>query len=84
MYPLGISRENGIMKIVLYTDCLFSERFGNGKAFRAKAAKLFRRIDPRLLRKIISTYRKVLDVSIFPEGKNKVDSLFNLQDEERR
>ena len=84
MYPLGFSRESGILKLVLHMDCLFSERFGNGKEFRAKAEKLFRRIDPRLLRKIISAYRKVLNVSIFPEGENKVDSLLNLQDEERR
>jgi Fe-S-cluster containining protein len=84
MYPLGFSRESGMLKIVLHTDCLFSERFGGSEEFRAGVAKLFRRIDPKLLRKIISAYRKVLDVSIFPEGDNKVDSLLNLRGKERR
>ncbi len=79
LYPLGFSRESGKMELILYEDCLFSERNSSNREFRAEVIVLFKQIDPKFLQRITKVYKKVLDVSIFPEGPNRVSPVMALE-----
>lgn len=78
LYPLGFSLEDDIMCLVLYVDCLFSERRMSDPHFQEQARALLKRIDPKLLRRILRTYEKVLSISRFPQGPNKVVKIVSL------
>lgn len=83
LYPLGFSLEDGMIKLVLHEDCLFSERNKGGNRFENKAIALFRNIDHELLGKVIKVYRLVVGVSSFPDGSNKVRPIMVLWKERR-
>lgn len=71
MYPLAFATENGIVYLILHLDCLFSKQKAADVLFRDRAVTLFKRLHPRLLKKIMETYRCVDSISKFPEGPNK-------------
>jgi len=84
MYPLGFSKERGKMSLVLYLDCLFSQKNRTNTSFLERTLVLFERIDPALLQRLICEYQRVLDLSRFPQGKNKVLVIKSLKKNERR
>lgn len=71
MYPLGFFHDEGIIKLALYLDCLFSRKKAEDDSFKKRATALFKTIDPSLLRKIIRAYMSVLEISDFPKGPNR-------------
>ena len=74
MYPIGLETSNtGIDIWVLHDDCLFVQNLiKNGKLneFIVKAIKVIDRISVELEMDIKNTYRKVDEISCFPNGEN--------------
>ncbi len=70
MYPLNFALEDGMLKLVLHMDCLFSERKFQETSLIKDSLSIFNQIDRNLLKSILSTYLKVIKISKFPKGDN--------------
>jgi len=79
LYPLGLETEvDGTIVWVLHLDCLHVRRLeerGLLPDLECRVQNVINKLSPKLLGKIVETYRTVNAVSSFPDGENKYKPL---------
>ncbi|MEK7173406.1 MAG: hypothetical protein AAB740_05565 [Patescibacteria group bacterium] len=80
MYPLSFATENEIVYLVLHLDCLYAKMKIKDAIFIERIKALFRRVDQKLFKKILETYRSVDRITKFPEGDNRIKRLVALEE----
>lgn len=74
LYPLGLeTTEYGKIVWGIHLDCLHIRRMeerGQLPAFEGRVLQLLERISPELIEEIVTTYRAVHEISVFPGGPN--------------
>lgn len=70
MYPLGLNTEKGAIYLVLHLDCLYSKIKMKDIEFLNRSINLISDLNPCLLGYIVETYRRVDQISKFPDGPN--------------
>lgn len=76
LFPLDFSCEGGIVHVVLQLDCAWSAV--QNKSFKQKAQRLFSKMNPDLLKRVVDTWLGVENLSKYPYGPNRSQVLFPL------
>jgi len=81
IYPVGFVKVDNEVLVVLHKDCKFSRDIkGEVKtAFIAQAIEILKQSPDDLLNEIMDTYRKVDEISAFPEGPNAFEVIIPLR-----
>ena len=80
IYPLNFATEGGKIYLVLHLDCDYSRCRQADIYFHQQAIDLFRQIEPRFFKSILSVYCKMDAITKFPEGPNKYLKLIDVED----
>lgn len=79
LYPLGLeTKADGTIVWALHQDCLHVRRLGERgllPIFERRARNVISNLSPKLLEKIVRTYRAVYAISSFPDGENNCSTL---------
>ncbi len=75
MYPVGLEPVNGQLAWALHRDCLIIETLETEEVldkFVTIVQNTLNRISPILYHEIMETYRKVAEISKYPDGENSI------------
>lgn len=82
MYPVGLASQEGVLMLVLHQDCQFSRNMsGDEKAlFLRGVLDILRSVPRRTIKEIADTFKRVDEISVFPDGPNLCEPLISIED----
>lgn len=78
LYPIGLETKADMIVWALHNDCLFIRRLesqGLLTEFKSRALETINNLSPKMINKIVETYKAVDAISLFPNGENNYSIL---------